>query len=63
MTTENAETEFERRTRALLEASAEELSGHVRSRLTQARHAALAVRRPGSAGCPRAPPPRWCCWR
>jgi hypothetical protein len=41
MTSENAETEFERRTRALLESSVEELSGHVRSRLTQARHAAL----------------------
>jgi hypothetical protein len=41
MTSENAETEFERRTRALLEASVEELSGQVRSRLTQARHGAL----------------------
>jgi hypothetical protein len=41
MTTENAETEFERRTRALLEGSVEELSGNIRSRLTQARHAAL----------------------
>ncbi|MGA3157927.1 MAG: DUF3619 family protein [Steroidobacteraceae bacterium] len=41
MTTDNTETEFEVRMRALLEASTEELSGHVRSRLTQARHAAL----------------------
>jgi negative regulator of sigma E activity len=41
MITENGETEFERRTRAVLEAGVEELSGHVRSRLTQARHAAL----------------------
>jgi hypothetical protein len=41
MTTDNAETEFERRTRALLEGSVEELSGNIRSRLTQARHAAL----------------------
>ena len=41
MTGESAETEFERRTRALLQAGVEELSGHVRSRLTQARHAAL----------------------
>jgi len=41
MTNDNTETEFERRMRALLEASTEELSGHVRSRLTQARHTAL----------------------
>jgi hypothetical protein len=34
MTTDNAETEFERRTRALLEGSVEELSGNIRSRLT-----------------------------
>jgi hypothetical protein len=39
---EHLQDEFERRTAALLEASAEELSGHVRSRLTQARHKALA---------------------
>jgi hypothetical protein len=37
-------SEFERRTRALLLQSAEELPGAVRSRLTQARHAALAAR-------------------
>jgi len=36
---------LERRTRALLEASAANLDGRVRSRLTQARHAALAERR------------------
>ena len=34
--------EFERRARALLRDSADALSGQVRSRLTQARHAALA---------------------
>jgi hypothetical protein len=39
---ENLQSEFERRTRVLLEASAEELSGHVRSRLTQGRYKALA---------------------
>lgn len=38
------------RARALLEASAEELAGHTRSRLTQARHAALAA-----AAAPRSP--------
>ncbi|MGH8231867.1 MAG: hypothetical protein ACRESY_08615 [Steroidobacteraceae bacterium] len=37
-------SEFERRTRALLLQSADELSGAVRSRLTQARHAALDAR-------------------
>jgi hypothetical protein len=36
---------LERRTRALLEQSAANLDGHVRSRLTQARHAALDERR------------------
>ena len=36
------EHEFERHSRRLLGESAEALSGHVRSRLTQARHAALA---------------------
>jgi hypothetical protein len=36
--------EFERRTRALLLGSADDLPGAVRSRLTQARHAALAAR-------------------
>jgi hypothetical protein len=41
MTTENTDSEFEQRLRALLQESTEELSGHVRSRLTQARHAAL----------------------
>lgn len=51
MTTDNTETEFEVRVRALLEASTEELSGHVRSRLTQARHAALDRLR----AAPRAP--------
>ena len=38
-----AEVAFERRSRALLRASAERLDGHTRSRLTQARHAALAT--------------------
>jgi hypothetical protein len=37
-------SDFERRTRALLLESSESLPGAVRSRLTQARHAALAVR-------------------
>jgi Protein of unknown function (DUF3619) len=51
MTSDSIETEFERRMRALLEASTEELSGQVRSRLTQARYAALAKLSPA----PRAP--------
>src|SRR5580700_9842892 len=42
--TEAGSSEFERRTRALLLQSAEELPGAVRSRLTQARYAALAAR-------------------
>jgi ferric-dicitrate binding protein FerR (iron transport regulator) len=42
--TEEGGSEFERRTRALLTQSAEQLPGAVRSRLTQARHAALAAR-------------------
>lgn len=37
-------SEFEQRARALLLQSADELPGAVRSRLTQARHAALAAR-------------------
>jgi hypothetical protein len=37
-------TQFEQRTRALLLESAERLPGSVRSRLTQARYAALAAR-------------------
>jgi hypothetical protein len=37
-------SEFEQRTRALLLASADALTGTVRSRLTQARHTALGVR-------------------
>ena len=41
---EAGSSEFERRTRALLLKSAEELPGAVRSRLTQARYAALAAR-------------------
>lgn len=42
-------TAFERRLAALLERDADTTSGHVRSRLTQARHAALAeaAQRPG----------------
>jgi len=69
MTGESAETEFERRTRALLQAGVEELSGHVRSRLTQARHAALdqgrAARRVPSwqRWLPAVPLLRSCCWR
>jgi hypothetical protein len=39
-----AQSDFERRTRAVLLESAERLPGSVRSRLTQARHAALAAR-------------------
>jgi ferric-dicitrate binding protein FerR (iron transport regulator) len=39
-------SEFEQRARALLLQSAEDLPGAVRSRLTQARHAALAARPP-----------------
>ncbi|HEU5137887.1 MAG TPA: hypothetical protein VFU13_22280 [Steroidobacteraceae bacterium] len=35
-------TDFEKRTREVLEESAARLDGHTRSRLTQARHAALA---------------------
>jgi hypothetical protein len=42
--TEAGGSEFERRTRALLMQSAEQLPGAVRSRLTRARHAALAAR-------------------
>ena len=42
--TEGGDSEFERRTRALLMQSAEALPGAVRSRLTRARHAALAAR-------------------
>jgi hypothetical protein len=42
--TQAGDSEFERRTRALLMQSAEALPGAVRSRLTQARHAALAAR-------------------
>ena len=56
MTGESAETEFERRTRALLQAGVEELSGHVRSRLTQARHAALDQGRAARRG------PSWQRW-
>ena len=37
-----AAEEFERRTRALLEESVTRVNGHVRSRLNQARHAAVA---------------------
>lgn len=40
--TMNGDTELERRTRERLLDSAEHLDGHARSRLTQARHAALA---------------------
>jgi negative regulator of sigma E activity len=39
---ENEPTEFEKKTREVLEESASRLDGATRSRLTQARHAALA---------------------
>jgi hypothetical protein len=42
---EDGASGLERRTRALLEQRAANLDGHVRSRLTQARHAALDERR------------------
>jgi hypothetical protein len=38
----NGTTDFERRLQALLEESVQGVGGHARSRLTQARHAALA---------------------
>ncbi|HUN72737.1 MAG TPA: hypothetical protein VMU52_10525 [Steroidobacteraceae bacterium] len=38
----NGTTDFERRLQALLEESVQRVGGHARSRLTQARHAALA---------------------
>jgi negative regulator of sigma E activity len=41
-------TEFEKRTRAALVASADNLDGATRSRLTQARHAALSLTEPRS---------------
>lgn len=41
--------EFERRTRELLEESAQRLDGRTRSRLSQARHAALAAAHEGRA--------------
>jgi len=44
-TEEDGASGLERRTAALLEASAANLDGRVRSRLTQARHAALDERR------------------
>ena len=44
---EAGSSDFELRTRELLLQSAEQLPGSVRSRLTQARHAALAARAPG----------------
>ncbi|MGB8325987.1 MAG: DUF3619 family protein [Steroidobacteraceae bacterium] len=39
------DTEFEKRVRTLLEGSADRLDGRIRSRLTQARHAALDSQR------------------
>ncbi|HEX4377029.1 MAG TPA: hypothetical protein VHZ99_07755 [Steroidobacteraceae bacterium] len=47
-------SDFERRTRAVLLDSAERLPGSVRSRLTQARHAALAARASGEWSSSRA---------
>jgi hypothetical protein len=38
----NGDTDFEHRLQALLEESVQRVGGHARSRLTQARHAALA---------------------
>ena len=46
---EAADTEFALRAKALLGASADELSGRVRSRLTRARYAALEAARPAPA--------------
>jgi len=46
---EAADTEFAVRAKALLGASADELSGRVRSRLTRARYAALEAARPTPA--------------
>lgn len=51
--------EFERRTRALLEDSADSLSAHTRSRLTRARHAALEQRLGARAAAARAAWQRW----
>jgi hypothetical protein len=48
----NETTEFEKRTREALAASADNLDGATRSRLTQARHAALS----------RAEPRSWLVW-
>jgi hypothetical protein len=44
-----SDTEFERQTQALLEESTGRLDGRVRSRLTQARYAALEARRSRAA--------------
>jgi adenylylsulfate kinase-like enzyme len=50
MTTPEDDADFERRARLLLEESTTRVSGNVRSRLNQARHAALAqVSEPRSA--------------
>jgi hypothetical protein len=49
---DGAATAFERRSRELLRASAERLDAHARSRLTQARYAALAALAAGE-GSPR----------
>ena len=50
---------LERRSRELLQASAEALDGRVRSRLNQARHAALAELGSGAAARPFRVPGRW----
>jgi hypothetical protein len=55
-----ADAEFARRTRALLDESAASLPAHTRSRLTRARHAALA--RHGAAGGARAGMVSWQRW-
>jgi hypothetical protein len=47
--TQAGSSEFERRTRELLLQSAEQLPGAVRSRLTQARYAALAAHAPSQS--------------
>ena len=52
---DSADTAFALRAKALLGASADELSGRVRSRLTRARYAALEAARPKAAR-------RWLNW-
>ena len=58
-TAHGAATAFERRSRELLRASAERLDGHARSRLTQARHAALDALAAGAGSRPFRVPGLW----